>query len=175
MILVIDKKIDIETLHSVVDFYNQINSSSDKDDATIYLKCSGGNYGEMLAVIDIINKNKDKTTLIAYHCIASAGFELFYSAQCERIILNACLGMYHLGSTDITFNTNNKPSYPSDKATYQLHKDYYLPFTMSFCDYLGFTEKEKRIIKKGDDVYFKTDRLRDFLHMSKINNEKSKL
>jgi hypothetical protein len=167
MILKLNENFNEDTLDKVIDFYNKVNEKADEK-AVIYLKSDGGYLSIAEALVDLINTYSDKTTIIAYHFICSSAFELFFKVNCEKRLAGGVLGMYHQSCTDINFNENMKPNYPSDKALIVKIKGYLSERTKELCEQLEFTEKEKKVIAKGDDLYFQPERMQGFIDNQKI-------
>lgn len=162
MILHINGKVNDEMLDKFIDAYNQ-----NADEYIIYFNSTGGFYEKGKCIIDLINKNASKTKLIAYFNISSSAFEIFFRAKCEREILNCAIGMYHLGTLEFDYNVNGKLAYHCGVAQRKDMIENTYPETIAFCKQLGFTQSELRKFNKGEDVYFLSSRLQEFLNNTK--------
>lgn len=164
MILKIDESIKDETVDKLVSFYNNFNPRNENEKAIIYFSSTGGDRACMEAMINMINIYGFHTILIGYRNLFSCGFELFYTVKChQKIVLGECMGMYHQCSLDVRLNEFLKPEYKSDKAKLIYMEKSMRQITEDFCKELKFTDKEVRKIRKGDDVYFQPDRMKEFL------------
>ncbi len=151
----IDGDITSETLSSLIAFSN-IHS----EDNEIYICSGGGNYHSSEAIINVI---KPTDTIIAYGKICSSAFEIFFRAKCKKVILENCYGMYHQSSTSIAMDERWQPTYKVDEFLKTQIVGSYKNMTNKMSEMLNFTEAEKRKLKKGQDVFFSTDRLREIL------------
>ena len=168
MIAHIQGKVDDEMLNMFINMYNK-----NEDEYIVYFSSSGGMSDVANAIIDLINRNIEKTKLISYFQLASAGFEIFFKAKCQREIINSTIGMYHLTNLAIDYNSKGEISYYSGVAQKKEMLKINYPESLEFCNKLGFTQSELRKYNKGEDVYFLSDRLQEFLNTQKdkVENE----
>lgn len=159
MIAHINGKVDTEMLDKFIQLFN-----NNADEYTIYFSSTGGSLEDANVIIDLINKNANKVTLIAYFSILSAGFDIFFKTKCKKEILSTAIGMYHLGVVEIDMSVNGKVAYHSGVAQMKDNVKNQYPKALEFCKSLGFNDTELRKIKKGDDVYFIYDRLIEFMN-----------
>lgn len=154
----IDGEIEKEVFDKLVEFYNDLGDSY----ARIYLSSHGGATSTGEVIVDLVNENAEKTTLIGYDNLFSCGFSIFFMSKCNKYLLNDCVGMYHQSIVPIDMNEFWKP-----KATDVAKKKYMTEFmrvsTEQVCFSVGMSDEEIGKIRDGEDVYFYPDRMREFL------------
>jgi hypothetical protein len=122
----------------------------------------------MEAILDIVNRRKSKTTIIAYGCIASAAFELFFSSKCHKEIIGGCIGMYHQSKIDVTVNEKRKVCL-EDRVRISHMDTYMANRTKELCLALKMSKDEIAKIEEGEDLWFGVNRMNEF-----VKNIKSK-
>lgn len=160
MIYKICDHITQQTLDSIIEVYNSLEKT---DELIIYLNSSGGDYNAMEAILDLINNNKEITTLIGYGCLFSSAFELFFSVTCKKRLIGGCTGMYHQSVIDITVNEQWKTEFQSDKSKKLYMMGYMHSKTLETCNRLKMSDSEIKSIKNGKDLYFDPIRMHNFL------------
>lgn len=142
------------------DFQKQIAELySNNQEVVIYL-CSGGGFTWVAdAVIDMINKNAERTKLVAYGQISSSAFRIFMEAQCSKEILPNTYGMFHLSVRDITLNDKKEPHSPLDKFVHNHLLDTDYSSTLQLAEKWKLTQEEIDKLNNGEDVYFPYQRL----------------
>lgn len=73
-------------------------------DITFYLNSTGGLGSSACPIIDMINKNKDRVTIIATTYIASNAFNIFFKTKCKREVLDSTEGMAHMARIDTSMS-----------------------------------------------------------------------
>lgn len=148
-----------ETL--VQKFIDLVSSAGDEK-ITIYLTSSGGADAGMYVMRNIINSYPSDFILHAVESIYSCAFELFFTAKCKRIIAPGTIGMYHQSTVEMRMQMNGKPYYDSDKERI---KDgiYDNKELIGFMYSIGADVSIVRKMMKGEDVYFQTEVLKQFL------------
>lgn len=157
MTVLIDEEISLETLEKLTKAYNELPDSSKLD---IYFSSSGGLVSVGEAMIDLINRNKKRTTVIVYCMLASMGFLLFTRVRCKRVVLSTAYGMSHLTKWKISLSEGGSVTDRFDKFKEEYMKNK-LEATLKFYECLGFTEKEMKELRKGKDVYLTSERLEE--------------
>lgn len=143
--------INEDLLNKFIDFWNENQS----EECTIIINSGGGKSSLTFFILDVINKNHDKITLVSCGCF-SAAFYLFYKARCKKILTYGTTGMYHLPYIkDVNLNIHNDPVYTSDKCDIKNMKSSDESFIKEF-----MKKKEIKAFNRGDDVYFTFKRLR---------------
>src|SRR5688572_3153920 len=92
MILNLSGEVNQDSLNKLIDALNE----NEETRITIYLSSTGGDAGAASAIVHLISLNKKKIQIIGYDDLFSAGFYIFFKSDCEKILLNGTLGMYHL-------------------------------------------------------------------------------
>lgn len=142
------------------DFQKEITELYSTDKNVVIYLCSGGGFSWVAdSVIDMINRNAERTKLIAYGQISSSAFRIFMEAQCSKEILPNTYGMFHLSIRGITLNDKKQPHAPLDNFinNHLLDADYNT--TLQLAEKWKFTQEEIDKLQKGEDVFFPYQRL----------------
>ena len=139
-------------------------SISNNDNVKIYLNSTGGSEWCSLAIVDIINNNKDKVELIGFGYLLSAAFHIMVESKCKKRILDNTYGMYHQSIWDVEISALNKPSNVLDKFRVEKSIKGYRVYYEEKCKEWGFSEQELKIYKKGEDVYFSYERFKELIN-----------
>lgn len=161
-ILRLDQRIDSDFIDKLISFLND----SEGYDKIFYLSSRGGNVSDMIIAADLINKQGNKIVLIAYNQIASCGFELFFICNCPKIILPDTIGMFHQSTVMVELNEHGKPSDKEEDAKLVFMQTNMARRTNDLIDYIGISSEEENRIRRGEDVWFTTQRLLEFLKKS---------
>lgn len=84
------EEITSDLIRSVNEYY-----LLDKPEYMFYINSPGGSVFDAEVLLDIFNFYKNKTTLIANGQVSSVAFNLFFRAQCNRIIYPNSYGIAH--------------------------------------------------------------------------------
>lgn len=161
----IDGNINNQTVEKLAEFLN------DNDGVTksIFLNSQGGGYSDSRIIGEMLGRHKGFIELIAMNEIGSAAFEIFFLFEGAKRMGDQLIGVYHLGGAELLMGTNGRPITERDRVFLgELEK--MNDCQMKFCKQLGMKESEIKKIKKGDDVYFIEERLKEFMINSEINN-----
>lgn len=142
-----------------------IRSLEKEEYINIYIFSNGGSISVSMAILHLINKNRDKVHLYG-GSLNSAGFDLFFKAKCSRTLLPFVDGMYHQTKIIIEINEDGRPTYFIGEHNKKWIQSFHAE-TLRVANTLGFTPAEIKKLKKGDELYFMEDRLKDFLIRSK--------
>jgi ATP-dependent protease ClpP protease subunit len=156
MVLTISELLSDDTIHKVANFYN-----SNLGKVVIYLNSRGGNYDAMEVVLDIINSHKNRTILVAYGCIASCAFELFFDSKCTKKLVGGCVGMYHQSKIDVTVNEKMGVC-AEDRMRIDYMNNYMALRTKKICKSIKMTKQETEKIEIGNDLWFGVNRMIEF-------------
>ena len=151
-----DQEFDKKMLEKFVDAVN-----SPDEIVNIFLYSEGGHVSVMEVMINIINQYPERFRLVGYSDLCSCAFEMYMRVKCQKSLVPGTIGMYHQTLSDITMNDRMKPVYAIDKANMHKKKNHFLPTTVEFMNQCEFTDKEKKRVKKGHDVYFQYDRFKE--------------
>lgn len=132
-----------------------------KEVMIIYLNSDGGDAEVMEALIHVINNNADRLSLIGYGKLYSAAFDVFFQARCQRDVLRGTVGMCHHMRIGMEISKSNE-YHGEDKANKDLIMLQRLHAQKMMKD-MGMKNTEILRINKGEDVYFQTPRLLQFL------------
>lgn len=152
----ITKVIDKDFLPDFFDFINQDGP------LTILIESVGGSYSAARLIVNILNTNADRITLIGATCY-SAAFQIFYTAKCKKWLIQGAMGMIHLPYTRVDIDTRKKPVFT--EGEYILKNDQFITaeYVKEF-----MTKSELRRYKSGKDVYFVFDRMREIFPEAEI-------
>lgn len=147
---------------------SSINTLNEKETLLIYLNSEGGSVDQMEAIIDLINENQDRIKMTAFGEISSAAFNIFFRSKCEREILPQTIAIAHFTGVKINKITDKHYRDSLSGPFYIRWSEGYLEFCLKIYKKLGFSDKELVKVSKGEDLYFLTDRLLEFLNNSNI-------
>ncbi len=129
----------------------------------MYLNSSGGMVKFAEAILDILNKNKDRLVLTGFGELSSCAFDVFFNAECKKELLGAVIGMYHQSNIKVHYDERGKIQADYDKMMMLVGKTEYRAVTKKTCRITGMNRKELAQITQGDDVYFSPVRMREML------------
>lgn len=155
------KKINQKTLKSFYEFVNEYSGPT-----TIYMDTNGGCTLVTRAILDIINRSPLTFTLMAAN-VFSSGFDLFYRAKCDKILLGGAKGMYHQGYQSANINDKGDIIEPEDICSYEIGKQFHYPESMKMCTEF-MTAEELKLFESGGDVFFTFNRLREIFPNVKV-------
>ncbi len=139
------------------------NSLPKDDNLHIYFTSPMGGISDVaVAIIDFINKNKDKIGVTFYGEIFSAGMVIFLSIEAEKGITKDTRGMYHFAWQEMSISETGKPSGEYDIFSMKEMKRS-KERSIAFLKTTKLTDKEINTIKRGKDVYFSYDRMLELL------------
>jgi len=156
-----NKNIDYDSSNELLKFLNE----NTETDITIYLACNGGSIGSAFSLKDAIEKH-GKITLVAYICIGSAAFSLFYTVDCKKEILPFTRGMWHLGQWDISMDCRGKAYHTEDefiRNDIQTRDKEYIQY---ICDLVGMKKKDIKTVMEAEEAWFNAEQLQEFLKTS---------
>lgn len=113
-----DGKIDEVLLNKFIEFMNQIP----EEEITFIINSTGGKESISKFILNVLNENKDRSTLISLG-MYSAAFYIFYNAKCKRKITYGSPAMWHLCSSEMRMMSNKKPAFDEDEAQFENWKD----------------------------------------------------
>lgn len=140
-------------------FFEAVNSPDEI--ISIYILSDGGTVAVMESMLHVISLDPKRFNIVGYSELDSCGFEFYLRAQCSKTLLPGTIGMYHQTVTDICLNDKGKASYYDGQAYLKRKKGFFYPEMIKFIDDCEMTDKEKKKIKNGDDVYFQYDRFKE--------------
>jgi len=155
--IIISQDFDTDLSKLFISFVNENEGA-----ISIYIDSNGGEFPTVQLIRDIINGDPERFTLIAVNAIRSAAFVLFFSVTCKRIILEGTTGAHHLMGRTSRIMSNGVHSDELERFEFKRLKEGNLD-EVSFCENIGFNQKELRLFKAGKDVLFSNKRLNDLL------------
>ena len=159
MIIYLEGEVNSEMLTTLIRGLNECKAGK----VSVYLNSVGGRVMFAEAILDIINKNKDRVVLIGFGEICSSAFDVFFNASCKKELLGAVIGMYHQSTTKVYSDERGKVQSDYDKMMLLIGKTEYRAVTKKTCRIVGMNRKELVQITQGEDVYFSPQRMREML------------
>lgn len=141
-----------------------LNTGEDK--IIIYFSSEGGYVNIADTIIDMINLNKDRVTLVAYDCLISSAFRLFMEVQCTKRIMPEIYAMYHHSKVNLEINLNGKGYSDISRFLLETQMPIELEIEMERVKKWGFNKEEIEKFKNGEDVFMTFDRV---CELSKCN------
>lgn len=160
---IFDAQITAETVQPLLDFIG-----NNDDELQIGICCVGGENDVERFLLNALNENKDRITLVAMSAIYSAAFALFYQFKGKRKITFGTRGMYHYSGVNVRVAANGGIQDSEEKAAAEFTKRNQKQWQDSFAN--GFMSvSELRNFRSGKDVYFTFDRIKQiFPHLEII-------
>jgi ATP-dependent protease ClpP protease subunit len=126
-----------------------------------YLNSWGGKAQFANFIIDQINKNKDRVTLIATLQIASAAFRIFFLSKCKREILDDTEWLAHMGQQNIKMNGKEEISNVDKWRIKEMMKEEFVQEKL--LKNLWVSKRNRKLFMQWYDIYFNTKQLRKML------------
>lgn len=143
-------------------FLEQFNKIKEASPITIYINSEGGFAGEGDAIIDIINCNAKRITLVACGEIASCGFNIFFETKCKKRILEGTTGMAHFSWASFSLNESGQPTTDEDRFLMNTMKSNKAKTIKKFRE-MGLNRHEIGKINTNREAYFTYERLKELL------------
>jgi len=160
MILHLSGDVNYEMFDELVKAFNSLTVG---DYLHIYFTCpEGGSADVSEAIIDFINKNKDRISMTFYGELFSSGMVIFLAVECNKKILPCTRGMYHFSWQEMGISENGKPSTEYDNFSMKEMKKS-KEISIAFLKRTKLSDKEITTIKRGKDVYFSYDRMLELI------------
>ena len=135
-------------------------------DLTIGINSSGGSGSVAQLLLKALNQNKDRVTLCCLAGVYSSAFYVFAEYEGQKTLTVNTKGMWHYGTWDISIDDRNQPACHEGVA---IKKD--LKFSKEFMEKIArkyMNEKELKKFKKGEDVFFGYERMRELFPNAEI-------
>lgn len=160
MILHLSGDVNYEMFDELIKAFNGLTAG---DCLHIYFTCpEGGSADVSEAIIDFVNKNKDRIGMTFYGELFSSGMVIFLAVNCEKKILQCTRGMYHFSWQEMGISENGKPSTEYDNFSMKEMKKS-KEISIAFLKRTKLSDKEITTIKRGKDVYFSYDRMLELI------------
>ena len=152
---IFDGPINQETTQRLINFINAV-----EEPMQIGLVSNGGDKSATLFLIDVLNQNKDRITLVAMAGIYSSAFRLFKSFEGKKKMAFGVVGMWHYSGQEIRMNCLGKPDYYDGIASFeslkQWDKAHDLEFAKSFMNNM-----ELKKFNRAQEVFFDFGRMKE--------------
>lgn len=152
---------DGDGVQSLINFINH-----NQGKLLVGIQSSGGRSGVAQMVLKILNDNTDRVTLCAVSGVYSAAFEIFKGFKGQKAMTDNTIGMAHYGKNEFHLHTNGRPVYFEDEAVLQQNKKAAPKEVAEAASYM--TPFELRKFRKGDEVYFGFDRMKQLFPDAEI-------
>ncbi len=128
----------------------------------IYLTTDGGQNTAMNFILDLINKNKNNTTLILNETVASNGLVLYIKAECKKEVKPNSYAIAHLSYFNMKITGYNMDGISSSEVKHlkNLNKE-----LINMYESIGIDKKLINKMIKGEDV------LIDYKFLKKYTDE----
>jgi len=151
------------------------NANWDDEQWIIFIDSSGGSVWIAETILNILNKKalEQKNSIVTLHIARaySCAFSIAFRFKGNINILDSSRGMYHLSSFKDEQFSNNKHSRINEGNYSQMIKDSMLDVykdTLQFAS-LFMTLKELQMYKKGKQIFFSSERMKEIAKKLKIN------
>lgn len=151
----LEYSVDEDMLNIVTDALNE------EWEITFYLNSGWWRAQYAYQIIDLINKNKDRVTLIANLQIASAAFRIFFEVECQREILWETEWLAHMATRDVKMNANKDIGSVERWRIQEMKKQE--KKEVKKLKQLWVSKKNRKLFLKGYDIYFSTKELHKML------------
>jgi hypothetical protein len=143
-------------------FFHFLNTNPDEC-YTIVINSVGGKSTLSYFLLDVINQQQEKFTLVntgAY----SAAFFIFYFARCKKKLVHGSLGMYHKEYLrDISISSDKQTRYNEDTCQYKNLNCIDEKFVQDFMN-----KKELGLFNRSEDVFFTFERMKQIFPNAEI-------
>ena len=148
-----DELINADMLKTFVDAVN-----SGAEHINIYIQSDGGSCSVTDTMIDIINSDPKRFTLIGSHFVGSNAFILLLKVNCEKYILPNTTAMHHQPNFQIRKNEDGSTKYIGHKIAEEANRKSHKQ-AQEFNKKIGLTKKQIKEYNKAQDVYINTKQL----------------
>lgn len=138
-----------------------ISTINEESEITFYLNSQWWRAQYARCIVDAINKNKDRITLIATHEISSAAFRIFFLSKCKREILDDTEWLAHMGRIDVRMDWNKETSSIDNWRVKEMRKEE--DVQEKLLKSLWVSKRNRKLFLKWYDIYFNTKSLRKML------------
>lgn len=153
----------INPVKDLIDFINGTDC-----DLRIGFCSGGGEEGLSRYLLDCLNHNYNRITLMPYNFIGSAAFEVAYLFRGTVDIQQGLMGMVHYGSSRPTINDAGQLVYDADIARAKDRKGI-KTWSKKFAKKV-LKKKDYKKFKKGEDVYINYERMKEIFHEERYND-----
>lgn len=161
MHILISGPIDEEVLSKLIEAYNKLEEEG-TGQLHIMFESAGGQTDVGEAIIELINRYKDVTTITFYGMVASMGFQIAACVRCVRKVLDTAYAICHLSRWQTQILEGGKAL--DDFSRFKEKKmKRILASSVEFYEGLGFKEDEITEMKTGKDVFIDAPRLQKML------------
>jgi len=126
--------------------------NDNEGDVTIGFCSMGGDNRITRYLLDALNQNKDRVTLVAVNSVYSSAFELFYRFKGKRVLGYMVRGMYHQSSAELRISVGGRPQDVEHQVVLEDHKADFVLQTEFVSKFMN--DSELRKFKNNQDVYF---------------------
>lgn len=155
---------------NTLNFIEDFNRLDFQNYITVYLNSEGGELISMYVIKDLLERYNQLVELVAVGNLMSAAFDLFFEVNLDKKrIVTPTIGMIHQSSNDIRVQADGKLRDPFTKA---MKHDMLLDNKMHIktLKTIGLNEEELKLFNNGEDVFFTTQRLQQFLKNAQVKN-----
>ena len=138
-----------------------LNALNEEWEITFYLSSEWGKSQFANFIVDAINKNKDRVTLIATLQISSAAFRIFFYSRCKREILDDTEWLVHMARMNVRMDWNKEVGSVDKWRVKEMLKYEYKEERI--LKKLWLSKRNRKLFLKWFDIYLNTKQLRKML------------
>jgi ATP-dependent protease ClpP protease subunit len=160
MNIVLEGPINADSLTELVKAYNDLEEKGGQ--LHIFFNSEGGEVTSGEAMVELINRYAEVSTLTIYGLIASMGFVIAAKTKCKKIVLDTAYAIVHLSRWTTRILEGGKPL--DEFARFQeKNMKKTLGKSTKFYEELGFNEDELTELKAGKDLFLDSTRLKKII------------
>lgn len=156
------KEIDDEVVNELVAVFNIMQEEEHLD---LFVSCTGGimPYGDVIEIL--LNKYPEKTTMYVVGDCSSTALDIFFRFKGKRVVRDYACGVLHLSDAPLSSRGLRSKSSVQHKAA----KMYDSIDENSIKEWEShLTKSEISSLRRGEDVFFDTHRLRKIIKSQAI-------
>jgi ATP-dependent protease ClpP protease subunit len=153
-------RIDAESYNSLINFLNE----SQGEQKSILINSGGGEIAYCYATLHAIEKVSHEIELVGCNGVYSAAFEIFYKFSGKKVLLPYCKGMTHRPMLGVSLTDSLQTAFREDDCQKRTLKDNQQNLIDECSKFL--TPKEMKDYKRGVDVYFTYNRMKEIFNLS---------
>lgn len=158
MIIKLEGIVNEEMVDKLIEAHN---ACPEEEEIHLYLGSDGGSEDDMNTIISVIDESLKISLVFCFSRVFSAGFVIAMTCRKPVEFLDSCLGMFHKGTFHGGMWTDELKVHKNVKDIMKLHSKNAKELTEKVISLNIFSKEEEEKIRKGKDVYFNTERLRE--------------
>lgn len=155
------KLIDNETSKEFLEIINK-----NEGNLTIGIDSVGGTFQTALFLVNSLNCESSRITLVAVNAVYSGAFIIFYLFRGKKKMTGSCRGMMHQSNMEVNVSSSLDWTYNSakvNKSTLKIDHQIIMETSKKF-----MTKKEYKRLRKNRDIYFDANRMKEIFPDAEI-------